>query len=312
SNGKHAFIGRCCLSVADMVSASTERRASTFTDDAARARKGAAYKGGGQLFVDSCVVLPRPSFFEFLSSGCELEFVVAVDMTASNGNPQSLDSLHYVGPDGGEQNEYALAIESVGRVLEYYSATRMYSAFGFGGVPPGHTVPSHCFPLNGNEAAPEVAGIRGVLDVYRHAIHTVRLSGPTLFAPTIQQASAVAASMMTTDPRRQKYFVLLLLTDGLLGDMDNTVDAIVAAAELPLSIIIVGVGHENFSAMQALDGDSTRLRSWRGATASRDIVQFVPLRDLAGRGAHALAKEVLAELPVQLLAYMAAKGIMPV
>jgi Copine len=31
----------------------------------------------------------------------------------------------------------------------------------------------------------------------------------------------------------QKYFVLLILTDGLINDMQNTVDAIVAAATLP-------------------------------------------------------------------------------
>lgn len=41
--------------------------------------------------------------------------------------------------------------------------------------------------------------------------------------------------------------MLLILTDGQINDMQNTVDAIVAASDLPMSIIIVGVGAADFS-----------------------------------------------------------------
>ena len=40
----------------------------------------------------------------------------------------------------------------------------------------------------------------------------------------------------------QNYFVLLILTDGVISDFHLTRDAIVAASHLPMSIIIVGVG----------------------------------------------------------------------
>ena len=46
-----------------------------------------------------------------------------------------------------------------------------------------------------------------------------------------------------------KYYILLLLTDGLINDMDNTIDQIVRATSLPISIIIVGVGNEDFTSM---------------------------------------------------------------
>ena len=42
-----------------------------------------------------------------------------------------------------------------------------------------------------------------------------------------------------------------------------------------MSVIIVGVGAEDFSAMEYLDGDGQRLRDDRGRPAARDIVQFV-------------------------------------
>ncbi len=75
-----------------------------------------------------------------------------------------------------------------------------------------------------------------------------------------------------------EYFILLLLTDGIITDMDATRSAIVAASTLPLSIIIVGIGQADFEAMNILDGDGARLTDSRGVPAQRDIVQFVPFR----------------------------------
>ncbi len=42
------------------------------------------------------------------------------------------------------------------------------------------------------------------------------------------------------------YFILLILTDGVITDMPQTCEAIVNASSLPLSIIIVGVGDADF------------------------------------------------------------------
>ena len=77
----------------------------------------------------------------------------------------------------------------------------------------------------------------------------------------------------------QAYFVLLLLTDGALTDMDETIEAIVQASALPMSLIIIGVGGADFTLMNILDGDDGVLRSPSGQRVVRDIVQFVPFRD---------------------------------
>ena len=63
-----------------------------------------------------------------------------------------------------------------------------------------------------------------------------------------------------------------ILTDGIITDMEETKAAIVEASHLPLSIIIVGVGNENFKDMEILDADRGMLKSKVG-TAVRDIVQ---------------------------------------
>ena len=53
----------------------------------------------------------------------------------------------------------------------------------------------------------------------------------------------------------QNYFVLLLLTDGVLSDMMETKHALIKASRYPMSVIIVGVGGADFSAMDELDSD---------------------------------------------------------
>jgi hypothetical protein len=63
------------------------------------------------------------------------------------------------------------------------------------------------------------------------------------------------------------YNVLMILTDGVIMDMGQTKDQIVRASSLPLSIIIIGVGNENFSAMEELDGDNGTLRDTNGRAA---------------------------------------------
>ena len=77
----------------------------------------------------------------------------------------------------------------------------------------------------------------------------------------------------------QNFFMLLILTDGVISDIQETVKAIVHASNLPMSIIIVGVGVADFKAMDILDGDGGLLRDANGRSARRDIVQFVPFRD---------------------------------
>ena len=83
--------------------------------------------------------------------------------------------------------------------------------------------------------------------------------------------------------------------------MDQTIDLLVNNCNLPISIIIVGIGNAEFTNMVRLDGDNGLYNS-KGKKAPRDIVQFVPFRDV-GMNPDALARELLAELPGQVTQY---------
>uniref|UniRef100_A0A8D0ABS8 Copine III n=1 Tax=Sander lucioperca TaxID=283035 RepID=A0A8D0ABS8_SANLU len=233
---------------------------------------------------------------------------VAIDFTGSNGDPKSPQSLHYISPQG--VNEYLSAIWSVGNVIQDYDSDKMFPAFGFGAqIPPTWQV-SHEFPLNFNPANPFCAGIEGVVEAYRVCLPQVKLYGPTNFSPIINHVACFAKQAMQQTTASQ-YFVLLIITDGVITDMDDTRSAIVNASRLPMSIIIVGVGGADFSAMEFLDGDNGRLRSQTGEAAMRDIVQFVPFRQFQNAPSQALAQSVLAELPQQVASFFSLFKLKP-
>ena len=53
----------------------------------------------------------------------------------------------------------------------------------------------------------------------------------------------------------------MILTDGIIDDMDDTIDELVEGSFLPLSVIIIGVGNADFSNMEELDGDEIPLKN---------------------------------------------------
>lgn len=65
--------------------------------------------------------------------------------------------------------------------------------------------------------------MKGILEVYKHALSYVVLSGPTLFSKVIEMASSYARQAQ----KEQNYAILLIITDGVINDMRKTLDAYV-------------------------------------------------------------------------------------
>jgi len=201
---------------------------------------------------------------DYLRGGTQIALMVGIDFTASNGTPTSSSSLHYFDKNSKDTlNQYQQAILSIGEVLLNYDSDKLVGfshqipVYGFGAelsfpnMKKG--VLSHFFPCSGDFANPAGHGVEGIFQLYHHCLSHVSLSGPTLFAPLLKEIVGFTRSSFKQDPNT--YSVLLILTDGCINDMQATKDAIVEGSELPLSIIIVGVGNANFANMEALDSD---------------------------------------------------------
>ncbi|XP_074292780.1 protein BONZAI 3-like [Silene latifolia] len=303
SSGNHELIGKVQRSMSDLMKLQTRRAGANFVVS----HRGHDKVLKGQLFVDMYREIQTYSFLDYLSSGFELNFMVAVDFTSSNGNPRLPQSLHYIDPSG-QLNAYQRAIVEVGDVLQFYDSDKRFPAWGFGGrIPDGNV--SYCFNLNLTPHASEVDGVEGIKGAYAYSLQNVGLAGPTLVGKVIDKASSIAEKSMFRN--NYKYYVLLLITDGVLTDLQEAIDALVKASELPLSVLIVGVGNSDFAQMKILDGVSGGpLKSSEGKLAARDIVQFMPMPEVDA-GQISSIETLLAKLPHQFLTYMSGKNIQP-
>jgi len=302
SDGSHDLIGECYVTMKQLEAAPKDGFPLISPKKKAKKKN---YKHSGILLLDQYKLVTNYSFLDFLFGGLQLNFTVGIDFTGSNGNPQDPRSLHYL---HGGSNQYQQSLYAIGNIVQDYDFDKMFPAFGFGGRLPDGAV-SHEFALNFNHANPYCAGIEGIASAYTHSVHNVKLAGPTFLSPIINHVAAFARQQHNT---ASNYFVLLILTDGVITDMDETKHAICQASLLPMSIIIVGVGDADFDSMEELDGDDGVLKSpLTGVKCKRDIVQFVPFNDYKRHGVKELARAVLAELPGQVTGYYRKHGIEP-
>uniref|UniRef100_A0A8C6ZSW9 Copine-3 n=1 Tax=Nothoprocta perdicaria TaxID=30464 RepID=A0A8C6ZSW9_NOTPE len=320
-DGSHDLIGSFQTTMSKLKEASRSSPVEFECINEKKRQKKKSYKNSGIVSVKHCEIIVECTFLDYIMGGCQLNFTVGIDFTGSNGDPRSPDSLHYLSPSG--VNEYLTAIWSVGMVIQDYDTDKMFPAFGFGAqIPPSFQVMeyfnvllqeeivSHEFPLNFNPSNPFCSGIQGIVDAYRACLPQVKLYGPTNFSPIINHVARFAAAA-TQQQTASQYFILLIITDGVITDLDQTRAAIVNASKLPMSIIIVGVGGADFDAMEFLDGDNGVLRSPSGEPAVRDIVQFVPFRKFQNAPKEALAQCVLAEVPQQVVNYFSTYKLQP-
>jgi len=301
SSGNHKLVGTAEFNLKEIFEGALK------TVDLENTQKyGKKKKTCGKIFFKNVDMVKVYDFLEYIAGGCQISLMIAVDFTASNGNPQVPNSLHFLNPNG--YNQYEAALYSVAEILLNYDSDKMVPMYGFGGKINGMV--SHCFHMNFQPDNPSVPGLQGIMGSYRNSLIYTELAGPTLFSQVLQRA-VIEAEQANVSQNNQQYFVLLILTDGDIHDMRETVDWIVRGSSAPLSIVIVGIGNDSFTKMVTLDADEVPLIDSKGRRMDRDIVQFVPFREV-GNSPSALAREVLAEIPREIVNFFYSKrNILP-
>ncbi|KAJ9509273.1 hypothetical protein QJQ45_001725 [Haematococcus lacustris] len=254
--------------------------------------------------------------------------VLAIDYTGSNEwtgkNSFGGRCLHALGQ---ESNPYELAISIIGRTLAAFDEDNLIPAYGFGDV---GSKDSRVFSFH--EGDQPCHGLDSVLWRYKEVTPYVKLSGPTSFAPAIYQASCSpeqgtasgsAAAMQIVARQGGQFHILEVVADGqvtrpsgmpssqLSVQEQATVDAIVAASSLPLSIIMVARPEHTAWALVASWCDSklclVRLQEFDDKLPKRqfDNFQFVNFTEVQRKyGSHPkleaqFALQALMELPEQ-------------
>jgi len=296
--GKHTLVSQGITSMANILSGNREVLMNE--QDGTRV---------GKLVIVNVQEMQNFDIVDYLRMGLNIQVTFGLDFGPANGNPTSSSSYHYLNPQG-YPNDFEIAIQNVGQVMSEYSRDGTFSIFGVGIEINGKK--DAMYPLSADNPMGQVRGTQGALSAYKYALQQgAETSMQNNFAPIIKMVGQQAASCPGANP--MKYHVLVMLTDGTIGDMDETRDAVVSCSSLPMSIIIVGIGKKditNWFFLRELDGDKGELADSKGKRPLRDIVHFFPLEEYK-QNPIGMAKAVLAELPTQINRYYSKMGIYP-
>ena len=244
------------------------------------------------------------TFLDYINKGIRIGLNIGIDFTGSNGSPDESDSLHYWG-NPNNKNSYERAISSCASIIGHYDYDKLFPVYGFGAIIKGQKKASMCFNINFKDD-PNIKYVENIMKEYHDCLEKIYFSGPTNFAPIINK--------IISDIKKQnnifEYQILMILTDGMIDDLQDTIDALVEGSYYPLSVIIVGIGNADFSKMEQLDGDEIPLISREGIKRQRDLVQFVPFNKFEGDEIK-LSEEVLEEIPRQVIEYYTLQFLYP-
>ena len=252
--------------------------------------------------INKSRIIRNVSFIDYIKNGVTIKLTIGIDYTSSNLIPSDPLSLHYL---GGNMNDYEQAIKACGMIVAYYDYNQLFPVYGFGAVVKKNQKPNMCFNVN-FRSNPEIYTIDNVIKEYRKSFKKLILAGPTEFCPLIKKA--IGRIKKENDPL--KYHILLILTDGIIYDMKETVDALVEGSFLPLSVIIIGIGNDHFTEMIELDGKDNPLTNSRGVKRMRNLVHFVPFNKYK-YNPNELAAQVLERVPRQITEYYSMYNIQP-
>ena len=228
----------------------------------------------------NCKVENHPTFISYLRSGINIGLTIGIDFTGSNGHYKDPPSLHYLGEG---LNNYESAIRSCGDIVSAYDKEQSFPVFAFGF----------------NFIDPHLNNFDGRYTDFNYPINC------TMINDLIMEVDKELEEGQTWN-----YHIIMILTDGMIDDMQETKDSLVAASFLPISVIIIGIGNGDFTKMNVLDADEYPLYDRSGRKADRDLVQFVPYNNFKNNP-QKLAEQVLEEIPRQVVEYYQHKGIQP-
>ena len=248
------------------------------------------------------IIYNNVSFIDYIKAGVKIKLTIGIDYTSSNLVQTDPNSLHYLGQS---MNDYEQAIQACGMICAYYDYNQKFPVYGYGALLHGDNSANMCFNVNFQQE-PEIYTIDNVLKEYRKSFSFLQLAGPTNFAPLVRKV----VDNIKAENNRLRYHILLILTDGIINDEQDTMDALVDGSFLPLSVIIIGIGNDHFQEMIELDGDDKPIKNRDGVIRMRDLVQFVPFNKYRNNP-NILAEQVLEEVPRQVIEYYTMNNLYP-
>jgi Copine/C2 domain len=272
-----------------------------------RILRGIKLKKAGVLKVLKSNILQIPSMLQYISGGCRMDLMFAIDCTKANGDWRDESSQHYHSSTW--LNDYQAAIHKIATVYGAFEGEKDFVLFGYGAKMNGQQ--THAPFLMGEKLKDPDTLIEAYDRHFSEENTSFELGKEGFLKPVIQ---AGMYRSIKSNQQAQCYSTLVILTTGEITDLVESIDVICAAAEdAPLSIVIIGVGTGDFQFMDILTGygdESGKLRHSNGVPITRELVSFVTFHEFNGNASQCVV-EALREVPEQFVQYFTNSGIKP-
>ncbi|CAD6198984.1 unnamed protein product [Caenorhabditis auriculariae] len=290
-DGTEGYIGKFLTTYAKMKYGPGPDNVYNVINDVKKAQKK-SYEHSGKMELVKFTDVSFYSFLDYVVSGTQLHFEIAVDF--SSAEPvHELDQRRFDG-------ELHMAVRAIGGIIRDYTPNRLFPAFGIGAKIPPTFHESNEFFLNFS-LDPICRGLDGVMDSYKKA--------QTLVTPTKESKLAPVINYVTRMSHRSgfrglHYHVLAIFTRGSVSDLKDIQQAVNAASEAPLSVIIIGMGEGDFSSLQKI---SSRKKD---ANGKRECVEFFQMKTLLNgaetpaQNKSRIAERALRNVPNHLVHFM--------
>ena len=231
------------------------------------------------------------SLFEYFKSGLKLACFLSLDFCENNNNPSLQDT----------KINYLNIFKYISNIISNYTGYLFYLS-GFNGKIKYSKTNKTVFNLNMNEKDSSVNTIDKVINYFKMCLEQ------NLIKPEKNNHLSSIIKKITNEIYKlyeiSYYNVSFIITRGVIeqNDIKKTLDAIIESSYLPLTIIIIGVGKNDYSQMKKILSKDKKYSSL-GMEKMRNNVLFTSLIDDFSNNAEKLVSWCLEKLSKQMLDY---------
>lgn len=224
--------------------------------------------------------------FDFFKNGLKISNFISFDF--SNGNNKQ--------PISKTNNIIFYILKNISNLISNYTSNHLFYSYGFGGKIKKEDNFKNIFNINENSSP--IKNYDEVMVSYNNIINKIIQDNQIYFSFLIRKVSQEIYKIYEI----KFYNILFILTREIIdkSDIKDTVDAIIESSYLPLSIIIIGIGENNFNKMNKLFNDIPN-NSSIGMKKMRDNVLFKSLNNDFDNDVEKMIEFILNDVKKQIL-----------
>lgn len=249
----------------------------------------------GAIIIRAADIVERLTFFAHLKQGLRFHFACGIDFAAANRPASDKKSLHYILFK--HPNAYEKCIESIGEIVEQYSASQVCFAWGFSARINRQL--SHEIPLVSETGQEKLLGVSSMLGAYASVVEKLQFDRPVCVLPSTMKAMR----LITGQTKPHDYLVYLLLVQEDPSDLAQFIDYLHANQHQPISIVIIGIGNQGFPKMEERLREG-QMKNGDGASFFRELVTFLKYKDFDSDNLAQMAATALDTVPEQAMQWV--------